>query len=329
MRTHKVFVALLCACLAGCETNSSSAAVGFAALFSKLSEAAPAARGARIDCPNFALDSYYASAVAHAPVDPESDQYVQSMQQAGNTGGFWIAATPVEYVNVAGPDTPRYQVRQKVPYHHFDTTYPWSSDFRIEPLNDAHAVVVDAQTCDLFETYDTSFEDGVLSAYSGAHWNLNRQFEPLPPGAPSAMASGLSLYGGMVRWEEVASGSIAHALNWAAPAGTVARSNFVRPASDTDRIPFKGTGSYELPYGARLRLRASFDTSHFGPQSAAIAQAMKTYGIYLADTARENELYNAVPLAGGDPWDRRDLAALDSIHISDFEVIKLGTVRSL
>ena len=77
-----------------------------------------------------------------------------------------------------------------------------------------------------------------------------------------------------------------------------------------------------------MRLRASFDTSRFGPQSAAIAQAMKTYGIYLADTARENELYNAVPLAGGDPWDRQDLSALDSIHIADFEVLKLGTVLS-
>ena len=53
---------------------------------------------------------------------------------------------------------------------------------------------------------------------------------------------------------------------------------------------------------------------------------MKRYGIYLADTARENELYNAVPLSGPNHWNAADLAALGSIHISDFEVLSLGHV---
>jgi len=324
----KLLSGFLCALLAACRPDASAHSVSLADLDSKFSSADRVARVAQIACPDFAPGSYYASEIGSAPVDSESGEYVRSMQRAGNSGGFWIAATPVEYVNIAQPNTPRYQVRQKVPYHRFDTAYPWSGDFRIEPSSDAHAMVVDAQTCDLFETYDTSFDQEVLSAYSGAHWNLNRPFVPLPPGTPSAMASGLPLYGGMIRWEEVASGRIAHALNWAAPAGTVAQYDFVRPASDTDRIAFTGTGSYRLPYGARLRLRASFDTSSFGPQSAAIAQAMKTYGIYLADTARANELYNAVPLDGQNRWDESDLAALESIHISDFEVIRLGKVLS-
>ncbi|MEO9263462.1 MAG: hypothetical protein ABI282_05165 [Candidatus Baltobacteraceae bacterium] len=263
-------------------------------------------------------------------MDARSPQYVQSMIDAGNTGGFWIAAVPVEFVNVAGPRTPKRFVRPKVTYHHFDVAYPWDPGFKIEPLSDAHAIVVESRTCDLYETYETTYENGVLSAYSGWHWSLRRPFSPLPAGTPSAMASGLSLYAGMVRFEEVASGSIDHALNWGAPAGTAATRNFVRPASDTDGLAFKGLSRYALPYGAHLRLRASFDTSRFGPQSKIIAQAMKTYGIYLADTGgRGNALYNAAALDGSNHWNASDLAALDAIHISDFEVLTLGPVGSV
>jgi hypothetical protein len=53
---------------------------------------------------------------------------------------------------------------------------------------------------------------------------------------------------------------------------------------------------------------------------------MKTYGIYLADTARDNELYNAAALDGINHWDQRDLASLDEIHITDFDVVALGRV---
>jgi hypothetical protein len=280
-----------------------------------------------LGCPAFGPGAYYTQPIAGAATDRDSAKYISSMTAAGNNGGFWIAADPVEYINVAGSTTPARTVHPKVAYHGFDRSYPWGSGFRIEPLSDAHAIVVQPQTCELYETYDTSFTGDVLSAYSGAHWNLRRPFEPLKGGTPSAMASGLSLYAGMVRWEEVAAGSIDHALNWAAPAGTVAQWDYVAPASDTDGIAFKGTSSYRLPYGAHLRLRSSFDTSRFGPQSATIARAMKRYGIYLADTAHENELYNAVPLSGPNRWNAGDLAALGTIHISDFEVLSLGQVR--
>lgn len=275
-------------------------------------------------CGLFGPNSAYSQAITAAAPDPAGARYVRAMADAGNTGGFWTASEPVEYVNVASRRTPTYRVRQKVPYHQFPAAFPWQSDFRIEPLNDAHAIVVQTDDCRLYESYETSFSGGVLSAYSGADWSLRRPFAPLPAGSPSGMASGLSIYAGMVRWEEVASGSVRHALNWAAPAGTVAQWTFVRPASDAEGIPFKGGAGYQLPYGARLRLRASFDTSRFGPQSAAIAQAMKTYGIYLADTARENELYDANALDGSQHWNARDLAALGTIHISDFEVMPLG-----
>jgi hypothetical protein len=45
------------------------------------------------------------------------------------------------------------------------------------------------------------------------------------------------------------------------------------------------------------------------------------------DTARDNELYNAAVLDGINHWDQRDLASLDAIHITDFDVVALGRVR--
>lgn len=109
---------------------------------------------------------------------------------------------------------------------------------------------------------------------------------------------------------------------------TVSHYGFVLPASDTDRLPFYGHSSYELPYGARLRLRASFSTAGWGPQATMVANAMKRYGIYLADTGSDvNGLYFANADDGTDPWDPVDLAALSRIHIGDFEVLKLSRIR--
>ncbi len=281
---------------------------------------------ALLGCPLFGNAGTYAQPVVNAPVDRNSREYIDAAIEAGNRGGFWIAARPVEYLNVADNQTPKYRVRARFGRHRLYQRFPWNPLFRIESLSDAHAVVLQRQSCTIYELYGAAFDEGMLWAYSGAVWSLERRFVPLPPGRPSAMASGLSLYAGMVDWSEVASGRIDHALNWAAPKGTVAQWSFVRPASDTDGIKFNGVDGRGLPYGARLRLRPSFDISGFGPQSAAIARAMKTYGIYLADSASANELYNFAATDGSSSWNRADLAALGSIRISDFEVLSVAQV---
>jgi hypothetical protein len=278
-------------------------------------------------CPVFAGNDYYSAPVIDAQVDPNSEAYIASVRKAGDTAPF-SASTGVEKVNLANDNTPSRTVMQKSPYHHFSVSYPWAAGFYIEPRSDRHAMVVQTQTCDLYEAYGTSYRNGRLSAYSGAHWDLRKPFAPLTKGDPSAMASGLSLFAGMVRWEDYESGSISHALNWAATAHTVAEYDFVLPASDTDRLPFYGKSSYQLPYGARLRLKASFSTAGWGPQSQMVATAIKTYGIYLADTGpSSNALYFANAEDGSDPWNSSDLSHLSKIHIGDFEVLKLPRIE--
>lgn len=279
-------------------------------------------------CPVFTAGDYYNANVQSATVDPNSVAYISSMQSAGDTGGFY-ASTSVQRVNLATSATPLLTVHPQVSYHTFPTPYPWTSAFYISSLNDRHAMVVQTNSCHVYEAYHTSLSTGLLSAYSGANWDLTKAFVPMQAGSPSAMASGLPFFAGMVKWEDYQSGSINHALNWAAIAHTVAQYKFVRPASDTDWLTFSGNG-LQLPYGAHLRLKASFGTAGWGPQATMVANAMKTYGIYLADTGSSgNGLYFANGSDGSNPWNTSDLSALGKIHISDFDVLTLPAVQNV
>ena len=274
-------------------------------------------------------DATYNKNISTASIDPNSAAYIASVQQAGDTKSFY-ASTGVEKLNLATNSTSMMTVSRKVSYHTFPVPYPWTSGFYIEPLSDAHAIVVQSQSCHLYESYGTTYSGGVLSAYSGANWDLTKPFVPLAPGTPSAMASGLPLFAGMVTWTDYQSGVIAHPLNWAAIAGSVSKYGFVPPASDTDQLAFKGTSSYQLPYGAHLRLKASFSTAGWGPEATMVAQAMKTYGIYLADTGSSgNALYFANAADGTNPWSSSDLSSLSKVHVSDFDVLTLPAIKNV
>jgi hypothetical protein len=74
--------------------------------------------------------------------------------------------------------------------------------------------------------------------------------------------------------------------------------------------------------GMRVRLKKSFDISQFPAQSQVILQALKTYGMILADNGGDWYLSGAP-----DPrWDDEDLGSLKRIKIRDFEVVAMGEV---
>ena len=271
-------------------------------------------------------DPIYNTDISGAATDPNSDSYISSVTGAGDTASFY-ASTGYERANMANNSTPMVTVNPKVSYHSFPSKYPWASGFYIEPLSDAHGIVVQTQTCHLYESYSTTYSGGTLSAYSGANWDMTKPFVPLAPGNPSAMASGVPMFAGMVTWADYQSGAITHPLNWAAIAGSVSYNGYVSPASDTDHLTFKGTSVYQLPYGAHLRLKASFSTLGWGPQATMVAEAMKHYGIILADTGSSgNALYFSNEPNGTNPWSSSDLSALSHVHVSDFEVLTLPKI---
>ncbi|MFL6236156.1 MAG: hypothetical protein ACJ76N_23695, partial [Thermoanaerobaculia bacterium] len=76
-----------------------------------------------------------------------------------------------------------------------------------------------------------------------------------------------------------------------------------------------------LPMGARLRLKAGKDLSGYPPEVQKIFQAMKTYGLIVADNG--TNLY--ITGAYDSRWNNDVLnPAFASLRASDFEVVQLG-----
>jgi hypothetical protein len=118
--------------------------------------------------------------------------------------------------------------------------------------------------------------DGSWSASSGAKYDL-RSNALRPNGWTSADAAGLPIYPGLVLYDEVASGKIAHAIRFTAPQTQKAH---VWPARHNASSI---TNQSYPPMGQRFRLKQSFDISGYPQHVRVILQAFKDYGLILAD----------------------------------------------
>ena len=158
--------------------------------------------------------------------------------------------------------------------------YPLGSDTRIEggrnSPGDKHAVVVDKSTCRLYETWNTRVVNGTWRAGSGATWLLTSN-ALRPDGWTSADAAGLPILPGLLRYNEVASGYVDHAIRFTT---NVTSRHHLWPA----RHDAGSTTSLAYPpMGARFKLKANWDPSRLGPQAKVVVAAMKKFGLVLAD----------------------------------------------
>jgi hypothetical protein len=133
----------------------------------------------------------------------------------------------------------------------------------------------------------------------------------------SADAAGLPILPGLARYDEVAAGAIDHALRFTAPK---TRRAFIYPArhqagdSNDPSLP---------PMGLRVRLKASFNIKGFPPQARIVLQALKTYGMILADNGSPWYISGAP-----DPrWSNDDLHSLGRLAGADFEVVDTSHLR--
>jgi hypothetical protein len=119
-----------------------------------------------------------------------------------------------------------------------------------------------------------------------------------------------------VRYEEILKGEIDHPIRF-----TLA-SNNVKPAYifPARHLVNSTGGTYSLPFGARIRLRANFDISGYSLTNQVILRAMKKYGLILADIG--SNLY--ISGAPDERWNNDDLRRLTQIRGSDFEVVKFN-----
>ncbi len=184
------------------------------------------------------------------------------------------------------------------------------------PGGDRHVLVLDNSNCFLYELFNSVPNgSGSWSADSAAVWDLLAD-EQRPWTWTSADAAGLSIFPGLVRYDEVAAGQIQHAIRFTLPQS---RAAMVPPAS---HWAANSTSASAPPMGMRLRLKASFDISGFSTNIKVILNAMKKYGLIMADNG------SAMYISGAPDgrWDNNDLHSLSQVPASAFEVLQMTPV---
>ena len=295
--------------------RSLAAAALAAALAAPAASAPPSIGG----CAIFPADSIWNARVDALPVHPQSPAWVATIG-AGKPlhpdfGTVWNGApNGIPYVVV-----PAGTAKVGVAFQYDDESdagpYPIPADPPIEggpaSSGDRHVLIVEQGSCKLYELFATYRNpDGSWRAGSGAIFDLNGH--ALRPSTwTSADAAGLPILPGLVRFDEVAAGEIAHALRFTAPQ---TRGSFVWPARHEASSL---TGAQYPPMGQRFRLKAGVDLARFPTSVHPILRALKAYGMMLADNGSSWYLSGAP-----DPrWSDDDLHALQQLMGSDFEAV--------
>lgn len=241
-------------------------------------------------CPIFPADNIWNVPVDNLPVDPRSDDYIASIGPATGLhpdfgAGQWDGGPIGIPYNLVPSSQPLVDVSFDYAGESDPGPYPIPPDPLIEggPQGDGdrHILILDTGGCLLYELfYAFPQNDGSWHAGSGAIFDL-RSNALRPATWTSADAAGLPILAGLARYDEVAAGHIDHALRFTA---SQTRGEFIWPArheaSDIldPAVP---------PMGQRFRLKASFDITPFSPHTQVILQALKTYGMILADNGSD------------------------------------------
>jgi hypothetical protein len=180
---------------------------------------------------------------------------------------------------------------------------------------DRHVIVIEQGSCELFELYVGRPSPSGWTAASGARFDLSsNQLRPL--GWTSADAAGLPIFPGLVRYDEVASGEIRHAIR---VTFSRTRAGYVLPAT---HWASSRTDPNLPPMGLRLRLRSGYDVASLHGQARVIAVAMQRYGLIVADNG-SNWYFQGAPSSN---WNDDDLNQLKAIPGTEFEVVDTGPV---
>ncbi len=180
---------------------------------------------------------------------------------------------------------------------------------------DRHVLVIDSANCFLYELYSSYPQSSSWNAASGAVWDLTAD-EQRPYTWTSADAAGLPIFAGLVRYDEVAAGKISHAIRFTLQSS---RAAFTPPAT---HWAANSSDPNAAPMGMRLRLKSSFDVSSFSAANQVILNAMKKYGIIMADNG--SSMY--IGGAPDDRWNNDDLHNLGNVTASDFEVVAMNPI---
>ncbi len=271
-------------------------------------------------CPIFPASNPLNGEIASAPVDPRSAQYVASIgltahlhPDFGRNPAYGIPYTVV----------PRKQPKVPIAFTEYGEEsepgpYPVPPGAPIEGAGeqgDRHVLVLQRGTCRLYELYSAQRSGRGWSASNGAVFNL-RSNALRPEGWTSADAAGLPIFPLLVRYPEVASGAIEHALRVTVPR---TQRGYIHPAT---HFASSSSDASLPPMGLRLRLKADYSLAGFSGQALVVMRALKRYGLIVADNG--SPWY--VTGAPSPRWNEASLEQLKRVPGSAFEAVASGPI---
>lgn len=277
-------------------------------------------------CPVLPEDNIWNTPIDTLPLDPQSSAYMTSIGATTAVhpdfgAGLWDGGPIGIPYNVV----PGSQAKVPVSFDYADESdpgpYPIPSNALIEggpsSSGDRHVLVLDKDSCKLYETWSSYPQpNGSWQAGSGAVFDL-RSNALRPDGWTSSDAAGLPILPGLLRYDEVLSGEIKHAIRFTAPR---TRRAYVWPAR---HYASSLTGTQYPPMGQRFRLKSNFDTSRFSAPVQVILTAMKRYGMILADNGSAWYV-SGVP---DERWNNDTLVReLAQVKGSDFEAVDVSSL---
>jgi len=260
----------------------------------------------------FPADHIWNVPVNTLPVSPMSNTYINSANPSA-----YLYVYKGYYYNIVNSSTPK-QYLTSITYASVsdNVPVPIPKNPLFETGSDHNMEIIDTDSKLYYNIYNArQAADGTWSCGSLAVFDLSGY--ALRPDGWTSDEAGLPILPGLLRYDEVASGEIDHALR----AGLwVTQNTYVWPARHSSGI----ANTAYSPLGQRFRLKASVDISGYTPQQQVILKALKKYGIMVATQSGQKEILGlgAVP---DSRWDS-NYATFSGIKASDFEAVDVSSL---
>lgn len=327
--------------------------------FSLVLAASAAAHAAML--PRFANGAIWNRNISQAPLDANSVSMISTLQNLGGWGnGDRFQIDFSMHVIHAPGGSPTTLLTPASDYYSPDCEsadtlnlpqpiFPLPSGGAIEgssnyicntATDDCHLLVVQGTT--LYESYLSNHLTSGLQSTCALRWDLTKVYPPEGRGehCTSADAAGFPIAPLLFNADEIAAvlsvpnSDLGHAIRFILPNNRIAASKYVHPA--THGIIGTTGSSASVPYGVHLRLKQSFNMSHYNAAAQIILRTMQRYGIVHADGGNialtaEDDLLTT------NKWSDTHIA-IDShtfssgnpaVQVTDFEVVEAGAQRTV
>jgi hypothetical protein len=286
----------------------------------------------------FPATSIWYQDISKAAKDSQSDTIINWLNSNGGWGTGSMKVDLSFNIQYVTSTTPFLSLQKSKDYYDGEcdnlSTFPAPIGGAVEGYSgytcsggeDCHLLVVDNVNHKLYESYQTTVANNILTSTCAIVWDLNKVYPAnlRGDGCTSTDAAGFPVTPLLFTADEIKAGAINHAIRFILPNKEIAAGVYVHPATHIGGP--SGPKASAVPYGAHLRLKASTDISKLKPAAKVVAQALMKYGMFLSDggnialTAADDKYTTAKYSQLG--FGTSDLTAL---KVTDFEMVNGGT----